>query len=49
MVLELIAEKKVSVDDMISHTFRLEEYRKMIEVNLCKARSKALKTAVSFE
>lgn len=49
MVLELIAEKKVSVDDMITHTFRLEEYRKMIEVNLSKTRNKALKTAVSFE
>jgi hypothetical protein len=33
---------------MVTHTFRLEDYRRMIEVNLHKRKYKALKTVVSF-
>jgi (R,R)-butanediol dehydrogenase / meso-butanediol dehydrogenase / diacetyl reductase len=49
MALDLIAKKKVRVDDMLTHRFRIEDYRAMIEVNVNKARHKAMKTAVSFE
>jgi len=34
---------------MVTHTFALEDYREMIEVNLAKGRHGALKTVVSFE
>ncbi len=49
IALELLAEKKVRVDDMLTHKFRLEDYRNMIEVNIRKTQNKAIKTAVSFE
>lgn len=48
MALDLIAKKKVRVDDMLTHQFRIGEYREMLEVNMNKARHKAMKTAVSF-
>ncbi len=46
--LELIAKKKVRVDDMLTHTFPIEEYREMIRVNLSKPLHRAIKTAVRF-
>jgi (R,R)-butanediol dehydrogenase / meso-butanediol dehydrogenase / diacetyl reductase len=49
MALDLIAKKKVRVDDMLTHRFRIEDYREMIAVNVSKSRHKAMKTAVSFE
>jgi (R,R)-butanediol dehydrogenase / meso-butanediol dehydrogenase / diacetyl reductase len=49
MALEFIAEKRVRVDDMLTHKFRIEDYRKMIEVNIRKTPNKAIKTAISFE
>ena len=48
IALELMANKKVSVDDMLTHTFAIEQYRELIEVNLCKGANKAIKTAVRF-
>ena len=48
MALEMIAKKRVRVDDMLTHSFPLEEYRSMIEVNLRKAKHGAIKTAVRF-
>jgi threonine dehydrogenase-like Zn-dependent dehydrogenase len=49
MALEFIAEKRVRVNDMLTHKFRIEDYRKMIEVNIRKKPNKAIKTAISFE
>ncbi len=46
--LELIAKKKVRVDDMLTHTFAIEDYRAMIEMNLNKSRHRAIKTAIRF-
>ncbi len=46
--LDLIAKKKAHVDDMLTHTFPIEEYRAMIEVNLQKSRHGAIKTAIRF-
>lgn len=46
--LELIAKKKVRVDDMLTHTFPIDDYRAMIGVNLNKSRYEAIKTAIRF-
>ncbi len=46
--LDLIAKKKVRVDDMLTHTFPIGEYRAMIEMNLNKSRHGAIKTAIRF-
>ncbi|MBP7342742.1 MAG: hypothetical protein KA957_10550, partial [Syntrophaceae bacterium] len=48
IALEMIAEKKVRVDDMITHTFPIERYREMIDLNLHKNAGRAMKTAVRF-
>ncbi|MDM7999678.1 MAG: alcohol dehydrogenase catalytic domain-containing protein [Dehalococcoidia bacterium] len=49
MAIDLIKNRKVSVEQMVTHTFRIEDYRAMITVNLHKQRHKAVKTALSFE
>lgn len=46
--LDLIASGKVQAADMLTHTFALEDYREMIEVNLFKSRHRAMKTAIHF-
>jgi len=49
MALDLMASKKVGVDDMLTHKFPLEKYKAIIEVNFQKEANRAMKTAVSFE
>jgi (R,R)-butanediol dehydrogenase/meso-butanediol dehydrogenase/diacetyl reductase len=49
MAMDLVAKKKVRVNDMLTHKFRLADYRDMIHVNLDKDACGAMKTAVSFE
>ena len=49
MALEMIGDDKIQVEDMLTHRFPLEDYRKMIEVNMTKTANRAIKTAVSFE
>lgn len=48
IALDLMESGNASVQDMLTHTFAIEEYREMIEVNLSKARHRAIKTAVRF-
>lgn len=48
MALEMIAKKRVRVAGMLTHTFSLEEYPSMIEVNRRKTKHGAIKTAVRF-
>jgi threonine dehydrogenase-like Zn-dependent dehydrogenase len=48
MALDLMAKKKVQVEDMLTHTFPIENFRELIEVNMAKARHKAIKTAIRF-
>jgi threonine dehydrogenase-like Zn-dependent dehydrogenase len=48
VALELLQQEKIQADPLVTHQFRLEEYEKMIEVNLNKGRHKAVKTVVSF-
>ena len=49
IAIDLARQKKVSLEPMLTHTFRIEDYRQMIDVNLSKAKHRAVKTAVSFE
>jgi len=48
MAIDLVRQKKVAVDHMVTHTFAIEDYKRMIAVNLHKQRYGAVKTAVSF-
>ena len=48
MAIDFIRQKKVDVESMVTHTFPIEDYKGMIEVNLSKSKHKAVKTAVSF-
>ena len=48
VALDLVKQRNVSLEPMVTHTFHLEDYRQMIEVNLHKGKYKAVKTAVSF-
>ena len=49
MAFDLISSRKIRVDDMLTHKFSLEQYRKLIEVNVKKDANRAMKTVVSFE
>jgi threonine dehydrogenase-like Zn-dependent dehydrogenase len=44
----LVRQKKIQLEPLVTHTFKLEDYRRMIEVNLHKGKYKALKTVVTF-
>ncbi|HPC46670.1 MAG TPA: zinc-binding dehydrogenase, partial [Deltaproteobacteria bacterium] len=46
--LDLLARSKVSVGDMLTHTFPIEKYRDLITVSRHKTAHKAIKTAVRF-
>ncbi len=46
--IELARTKRVSLEEMVTHTFTLEQFPRMIETNLAKSRSRAVKTLVSF-
>jgi len=48
LAISLVKEAKVNLDDMVTHKFRLDEYKDMIEVNMNKSTNKAIKTMVSF-
>ena len=48
IALELMEQKKIHAGTLVTHRFRLEEYRQMIEVNLDKKAHGAMKTVVSF-
>ena len=49
MALHLIASGKVRIDDMLTHTFPLSSFSDMIDVNVSKAKHRAMKTAVKFD
>ena len=49
IALTLAAEGPADITDMATHTFRLDEFEKMIEVNLNKAAHQAIKTMVAFD
>jgi (R,R)-butanediol dehydrogenase / meso-butanediol dehydrogenase / diacetyl reductase len=46
--LDLMDRNRVQVQDMLTHTFPIEEYRDLIQVNMSKGGHRAIKTAVRF-
>ncbi|MBL7210018.1 MAG: alcohol dehydrogenase catalytic domain-containing protein [Dehalococcoidia bacterium] len=48
IAIDLVKKKKVHLESMVTHTFSIEDYKEMIEINLDKGKHKALKTVVSF-
>jgi threonine dehydrogenase-like Zn-dependent dehydrogenase len=48
VAVDLAHQGQVQLERLITHRFVLEEYRRMIEVNLHKERHRAMKTVVSF-
>jgi threonine dehydrogenase-like Zn-dependent dehydrogenase len=44
----MVGEGKVGLDGMVTHKYSLENFEEMIEVNLAKAKHRAVKTVVSF-
>jgi len=48
IAIDFVKRKKVDLESMVTHMFSIEDYRKMIEVNLNKPKHKAVKTVVSF-
>jgi threonine dehydrogenase-like Zn-dependent dehydrogenase len=49
MAIDLAREKKVELASMVTHTYTLKDYKKMIHVNLDKTKHRAVKTVVSFD
>lgn len=48
IAIDFVKQKRFHLESMVTHTFSLEEYREMIEVNLNKQKHRAVKTAVCF-
>jgi len=48
IAIDFVKHKRVDLGSMVTHTFSLEDYKEMIEVNLNKPKHKAVKTVVSF-
>jgi threonine dehydrogenase-like Zn-dependent dehydrogenase len=46
--ISLVQEGKINLDGMVSHTFALQDFDKMIEVNLNKEKHSAVKTVVAY-
>ncbi|MBU2515046.1 alcohol dehydrogenase catalytic domain-containing protein [bacterium] len=46
--IELVQSKKVDLKNMVTHKFKLEQYKDLIELNLAKSKNKAIKTMVEF-
>ncbi len=48
IALDLMDRKKLHVEDMLTHTFPIEQYKELIQVNMSKGPNKAIKTAIRF-
>ena len=48
MALEMVKNGEVFLEDMITHTFTIDNYRELIEVSMNKGAHRAIKTAVKF-
>ncbi len=46
--IQLAAEKKIELASLLTHQFPIDEYQRMIEVNLNKGKHQAFKTALVF-
>jgi len=48
IALEMIRRDEIRAADLVTHRFALEDYRRMIAVNIHKNRHRAIKTMVVF-
>ena len=48
IALDLVEKGNVTLEGMVTHTFSLDKFDEMIQVNLDKEKHHAIKTAVSF-
>lgn len=48
IALDLLKNGKIQVEDMLTHTFEIDEYRELIAVNMKKGAFRAIKTAIRF-
>jgi len=48
IAIDYVKHKRLNIEPMITHMFAIEDYRKMIEINLNKKKHGAVKTAVCF-
>ncbi|MFP4475763.1 MAG: zinc-dependent alcohol dehydrogenase [Desulfatibacillaceae bacterium] len=48
IAVDMMAQGAVSLEDMVTHRYRLDQYVEMIETNMAKPRHHAIKTVVSF-
>jgi (R,R)-butanediol dehydrogenase / meso-butanediol dehydrogenase / diacetyl reductase len=44
IALDLVSNKGLDLQDMVTHKFKLDEYKKMVEVNIHKGKYRAIKT-----
>jgi len=49
IAISLLSDGKVKLSDIVTHTFRLDEYKKMIMVNINKGRYGAIKTMFVYD
>lgn len=49
IALDLLSGKKLDLQSLVTHRFRLQEYKKMIEINVNKGKYRAVKTMFSME
>jgi threonine dehydrogenase-like Zn-dependent dehydrogenase len=45
----LITKKGLKLDGMVTHKFKLDEYKKMMDVNVNKGKYRAVKTMFVYE
>lgn len=48
IAMDMMRLKRITAEQLVTHRFRLEDYRRMIEINMNKGRHRAIKTIVTF-
>jgi (R,R)-butanediol dehydrogenase/meso-butanediol dehydrogenase/diacetyl reductase len=48
IAIDYVKKRKIHIELLVTHTFAIEDYRKMIEINLNKKKHRAVKTVVCF-
>ncbi len=48
IALELMKARQIVAEGLVTHKFRIEDYHRMLEVNLNKGKHRAMKTVVAF-
>jgi threonine dehydrogenase-like Zn-dependent dehydrogenase len=49
VAVDLLEKKKLSLARLLTHKFRIEDYKEAIEANLSKGRTRLIKSVFSFE